>query len=233
MKSSRFHDHTIYSSLTYRQRQLDKFLALGADAFSDNELLELLLFFSKSRKSTKLLVEKLVSKYGSILAILTASPYSLKQVHGVTDNIIQLFKLIHGIFGRALQQELKGKPVIQSWQQLIDYCKVTMSHIATEQLRLLFLDQRNQLIGDEIQQVGTINRTSVYPREVMKRALEVGAASIIMVHNHPSGDPVPSRADIDITLKIQRIGRELEITLHDHVVIGQGQYRSFKTMGIL
>ncbi len=146
---------------------------------------------------------------------------------------MHLFKLMHVLMGRSLQQEIHGKNVLQSWHQVIDYCMTTMSYNELEQLRIIYLDQKNQVLYDEIQQTGTVNHTPIYPREIMKKALEVGAISLVLVHNHPSGDPTPSRADIDLTLKIQRIGEDLGITLHDHIIIGKGKHASFKSMGIM
>ena len=219
--------------LSYRQRLRLKFDVRGAEAFADYELLEMLLFFAHQRRDVKPLVNQLLRKFGSLLGLLTAPSSSLLKIEGIGVSTVHLLKLVHGILGHTLRQELKGKRALQSWIQVLHYCKTTMGHSPNEQLRVIFLDQKNQIITDEVQQVGTINQTAVYPREIMKRALEVGAASIIMVHNHPSGDPTPSKADIDLTLKIQRIGRDLGIILHDHLIIAHDNYRSFKDMGIL
>ncbi|WP_051908855.1 RadC family protein [Candidatus Odyssella acanthamoebae] len=217
----------------HRQRLKDKFNTVGAAAFADYELLELLLFQVIPRSDTKPLAKALIDRFGGLLGVVAAPIPLLKEIKGVGDNVIHALKLQYAVIGRALKQDIHGKCVLQSWQQVIDYCTATMAYDDKEQLRLLYLDQKNQVLCDEIQQTGTVNHTPIYPREVMKRAFEVGASSLIMVHNHPSGDPTPSRADIDLTLKIQRIGNDLGVKLHDHVIIGKGRHSSLKSLGIL
>lgn len=219
--------------LGHRQRLKEKFNAHDGTGLADYELLELLLFLVIPRVDTKPLAKTLLDRFGGLLGVLSAPEPALKEIKGVGDSLVHLFKLIHALLGRTLQQDVKKKNVLQSWQQVIDYCTTTMSFSDKENLRVLYLDQRNQILLDEVQQTGTVNHTPIYPREVMKRGLEVGATALILVHNHPSGDPTPSRADIDLTLKIQRIGNELGICLHDHVVIGKGKHASFKAMGLL
>lgn len=220
-------------NLGNRQRQRDRFLTLGADAFLECELLELLLHYAAPRANVKPVAKSLLERFGGLLAVLAAEPAALRQVKGVGTMTLHLLKLVHALMGRALREEIKGKHAIQSWAQLIDYCTVMMAYEPRENFRIMFLDNKNHLIGDEVQQVGTVNQAAIYPREVIKRALEVGATSIIMVHNHPSGDPVPSRADITLTTKIQSIGKDLGISVHDHLVIGHNKFRSFKSMRIL
>ncbi|WP_010298386.1 RadC family protein [Candidatus Odyssella thessalonicensis] len=217
----------------HRQRLKDRFASAGAAAFADYELLELFLFQIVPRTDTKPLAKALLEKFGCLSAIFGAPDHLLKDVKGVGDSVIHAFKLHHALYSRALQKEIHGKCVLQSWQQVIDYCGFTMSDEMREQLRVLYLDQKNQIICDEIQQTGTVNHTPIYPREVMKRGFEVGASALILVHNHPSGDPTPSRDDIDLTLKIQRIGTDLGIKLHDHIIIGKGKHCSFKALGII
>lgn len=219
--------------LGHRQRLKQKFDAKGESAFHDYELLELLLFSVIPRTDVKPIAKDLLKEFGSLLGVFSATPMALKKVKGVGDAVVHVLKLTHTLIGRSIQQDLLGKTVLQSWQQVIDYCTARMAFSQQEQLRLLFLDQKNQLIVDEVQQIGTVNHTPIYPREVMRRALEVNACALILVHNHPSGDPSPSRADIDLTLKIKEIGDQLGIKLHDHIIIGQGKHNSFKTMGIL
>jgi DNA repair protein RadC len=217
----------------HRKRLKDKFNTLGASGFADYELLELLLFQAVPRIDTKPLAKTLLGRFGNLLAVLAAPPPLLKEIKGVGDNVVHILKLNHALIGRALQQDIHGKSVLQSWQQVLDYCATTMAYDDREQLRILYLDQKNQVLCDEVQQTGTVNHTPIYPREVMKRAFEVGASAIILVHNHPSGDPTPSRADIDMTLKIQRVGADLGVTLHDHVIVGKGRHTSFKSLGII
>lgn len=217
----------------HRQRLKDKFKAIGHVGFADYELLELLLFQAIPRADTKPLAKILMDRFGSLLGVMAASETALKEVKGVGESVVHLLKLVHALLNRGLQHDIQGKNVLQSWQQVIEYCSLTMSYNDKEQLRIIYLDQKNQVLADEIQQTGTVNHTPIYPREVMKRALEVSATALILVHNHPSGDPTPSRVDIDLTMRIQRIGDELGITLHDHVIIGKGKHASFKSMGLL
>ncbi len=217
----------------HRQRLKEKFNLSGEQALHDYELLELLLFCGIPRADVKLIAKNLLAKFGSLLGVFGASPQALKEISGVGDAVIHVIKLVYSLMGRSMQENLQGKMVLQSWHQVIEYCTARMSYNHQEQLRLLFLDQKNQLICDEVQQIGTVNHTPIYPREVMRRALEVNACAIILVHNHPSGDPSPSRADIELTLKIQEIGSQLGIRLHDHIVIGKGKHKSFKSMGLL
>ena len=217
----------------HRQRLKEKFNTKGEQALHDYEMLELLLFCAIPRTDVKPIAKDLLTRYGSLLGVFGASLQTLKEIKGVGDSVIHIIKLVHMLIGRSMQENLQGKTVLQSWHQVIEYCSARMSYHQQEQLRLLFLDQKNQLISDEVQQVGTVNHTPIYPREVMRRAIEVNASALILVHNHPSGDPSPSRADIELTLKIQEIGNQLGIRLHDHIVIGKGKHTSFKAMGLL
>ncbi|WP_052045899.1 RadC family protein [Candidatus Paracaedibacter symbiosus] len=217
----------------HRQRLKAKFDRRGEAAFHDYELLELLLFYAIPRVDVKPIAKDLLTKCGSLLGVFGASAQTLKEVKGAGESVVHILKLVHTLIGRSMQENLQGKTVLQSWHQVIEYCTARMSYNQQEQLRLLFLDQKNQLISDEVQQVGTVNHTPIYPREVMRRALEVNASALILVHNHPSGDPAPSKADIELTLKIQEIGAQLGIKLHDHIVIGKGKHNSFKAMGLL
>jgi DNA repair protein RadC len=217
----------------HRDRLRKRFIDAGGNALGDYELLEMLLFYTFPRGDTKPLAKDLIAQLGSLQAVFGSPLESLKCVKGVGPSTALFLKLIHVILLRIMKDTLMGKVVLQSWQQVVDYCQVAMAYLKEEQLRLLFLDQKNQLILDEIQSEGTINHTAIYPRKVIKRALELGASSLIMVHNHPSGDPTPSREDINITLKIKEAGLVMDIELHDHIIVGQGEYRSFKRMGFL
>lgn len=217
----------------HRQRSKEKFNTRGESGFADYELLELLLFQVIPRTDTKPLAKQLLQEFGGLLGVFSAPEFSLRKTKGVGTSVVHLFKLIHALMGRSLQQDIQGKNALQSWGQVINYCMTTMSFNEAEQLRIIYLDQKNQVLSDEVQQTGTVNHTPIYPREIMKKAFEVGATSLILVHNHPSGDPTPSKADIDLTLKIKRIGEDLGIILHDHIIIGKGKHTSLKTMGII
>lgn len=221
--------------LPYHQQSLkDKFNTAGADALTDKELLEIFLFSVLSREDSKPLAKALLEKLGSFVAIMGAPDSLLKDVKGVEEEVVLAFKLHQAVLGRLLEKDIQGKSVVQSWQHIIDYCFIRMAHQDKEQLRVLYLDPQNQLLRDEVQHIGTVDHTPIYPRELLKRALEVGASAFILVHNHPSGDPTPSRSDIELTLKIQKLGEELGIKLHDHVIIGKRRcHCSLKSLGII
>ena len=217
----------------HRQRLRERFLKGGADALADYELLELLLFSALPRRDVKPLAKRLIAEFGSFAELIAAEPARLRRVPGVGDSVLAALKIVEAASHRALRDQVLGRPVISSWQALLDYCKVSMQHIKSEQLRILFLDRKNVLIADEIQQTGTVDHTPVYPREVVRRALDLGASSLILVHNHPSGDPTPSRQDIATTERVVEAGKPLGITVHDHVVIGRNGHVSFKALGYL
>jgi len=217
----------------HRQRLRDRFLKAGADALADYELLELLLFSALPRRDVKPLAKALLIEFGSFAELIAAEPARLRQTPGVGDSVVAALKVVEAASHRALRDRVIGRPAISSWQALLDYCKVSMQHIKSEQFRILFLDRKNILIADEIQQSGTIDHTPVYPREVVRRALDLGASSLILVHNHPSGDPTPSQQDIATTERVVEAGKPLGITVHDHVVIGRNGHASFKALGYL
>ena len=212
-----------------RRRLLDK----GAGTLADYEILEALLFGAKPRGDTKPLAKALVKRFGSLAAALSASPAELAAVPDMGDASIAALKLVPEAARRLALEEASERPVIASWDKLIAYCRIAMGHERVEQFRLLFLDKKNRLIADELQQRGTVDHTPVYPREVVKRALELGASALILVHNHPSGDPTPSKADIQMTREVQDAAEKLGIAVHDHVVIGRGGHNSFKSLGLL
>jgi DNA repair protein RadC len=216
----------------HRQRLRERFLAGAAGALPDYELLELLLFFSIPRRDVKPLAKQLLERFGSLGGVLAAAPELLAEFDLDHHSIVH-FRALREAAGRLAREEVADRPVIGSWQKLLDYCRTTMAHNKTEQFRLLFLDRKNTLIADEIQQEGTVDHTPVYPREVVKRALQLGASSLIMVHNHPSGDPTPSQADIEMTEEVKAAAEALGIALHDHVVIGRKGHTSFKSAGLL
>ncbi len=210
-----------------------RFLAGGPDALADYELLELLLFQAKPRGDVKPLAKRLIKHFGSFASVLSAPETRLSEVNGVGEATVAAIKVAEAAALRMSQGQLLNRPVMSSWQALLDYCQAAMSHKETEQFRILFLDRKNTLIADEIQQSGTIDHAPVYPREVIKRALELGASAVILVHNHPSGDPSPSGSDISITEEVVAAGKTLGITVHDHLIIGKGSHASLKSMGLL
>jgi len=212
-----------------RQRLLDK----GGAALADYEILEFLLFGAKPRSDTKPLAKALMARFGSLAAVLAAEPSELAEVPGLGDASIAALKIVPEAARRLAREQVMGQPVLSSWAKLLDYCRISLAHEKVERFHLLFLDRQNRLIADETQQRGTIDHTPVYPREVVRRALELGASALILVHNHPSGDPTPSQADIEMTREIVAAGEKLGISVHDHVVIGKSGETSFKTAGLL
>jgi DNA repair protein RadC len=219
--------------LGHRERLRRRVLDRGTGSLADYELLEYLLFGVRRQGDTKPIAKALISRFGSVAGVLAAPATELATVKGVSDATIALIAVTAEAARRAVREEIADGPVLSSWTRLIDYLRVAMGHNRTEEFRLLFLDSKNRLIADEVQGTGTVNRTAVYPREVVKRALEHGATAIIMVHNHPSGDPTPSRADVEMTEEVRDAGALLGITLHDHVVISKSGHESFKSMGLL
>ena len=216
----------------HRKRLRQRFLSGGADALPDYELLELLLTLAIPQKDVKPLAKVLLARFGGFAGVLTASPEALQDVDGIKVAATAL-KVVQAAAQRLARQEVIDRPILASWEKLLDYCHITMAHRDVEQFHLLFLDRKNVLIADEAQQKGTVDHTPVYPREVIKRALELNATAIIMVHNHPSGDPTPSRPDIEMTKLVRDAARAVGITLHDHLVIGKKGHVSFKSMGLL
>lgn len=219
--------------LGHRDRLRRRVLDRGADSLADYELLEFLLFGVRRQGDTKPVAKALIERFGSVAGVLAAPAAELSNVKGVSEATIALIAVTAGLARRAAREEIADGPVLSSWTSLIDYLRVAMGHGRTEEFRVLFLDSKNRLIADEVQGKGTVNRTAVYPREVVKRALEHGATAIIMVHNHPSGDPTPSRADVEMTEEVRDAGELLGIALHDHVVISKSGHESFKSMGLL
>lgn len=217
----------------HRERLRDRFRDAGADALSDYELLEMVLFRALPRRDVKPLAKALITKFGSFAETVHAPETLLKEVSGLGDSAIIEIKLIAATASRVAKGQVKQKTVLSSWSTVIDYCRASMAFADKEQFRILFLDKRNQLIADELQQVGTIDHTPVYPREVVKRALELSATAIILVHNHPSGDPTPSTADIQMTKSIMSISSPLGISVHDHIIVGKNGHASLKGMRLM
>lgn len=217
----------------HRKRLRDRFTSGGADALPDYELLELVLFRAIPRRDVKPLAHALLDQFGTYNAVLSATPGSLREVSGVGEAVICELKIIEAAAHRLARSRVINRQVISSWNALMDYCHTTMAHRDTEQFRVFYLDTKNTLLADEAQAQGTVNHVPVYPREVVKRALELNATALILVHNHPSGDPTPSSDDIEMTKQIRDAAEALSITLHDHVVIGKSCEVSFRTQGYL
>lgn len=222
------------SSAGHRDRLRDRLLKGGGQALADYEIVEMLLFAAHPRGDTKLLAKDLLARFGSLGALFKATPDQIKSIAGSGKASAAAIKIAQAAMEHTTQKQVTNKaPVLTSWDLVLDYCRVHLAHETVENFHLLFLNRKNQIISEERQQRGTVDHTPVYPREVVKRALELGASALIMVHNHPSGDPTPSRADIEMTRKIAEIGGQLGITLHDHVVIGALGHYSFRSQGLL
>ncbi|HQF31841.1 MAG TPA: DNA repair protein RadC [Hyphomicrobiales bacterium] len=217
----------------HRERLRQRFRAAGADALADYELLELVLFRVLPRRDVKPLAKKLIERFGSFAEVITASPNLLREVPGVGESVGIDLAIVFAAAQRIARGELRKRPVLSSWSSVIDYCRTTMAFAEKEQFRVLFLDKKNTVIADEVQQSGTVDHTPVYPREIVKRALELSATALILVHNHPSGDPTPSRADIQMTRSIVEIAAPLGITVHDHIVVGKEGHASFRGLKLL
>jgi DNA repair protein RadC len=224
-KAPHYHGH--------RGRLRDRFRSAGADALADYEMLELVLFSAKPRGDVKPLAKELIEKFGSFAEVMHAPEARLAEVDGVGDEIITEIKLIAASASRIARGELKQRPLLSSGSEVIDYCRTAMAFADKEQFRILFLDKKNQLIADEVQQTGTVDHTPVYPREVVKRALELSATAIILVHNHPSGDPSPSQADVQMTKQIVDIAKPLGIAIHDHIIVGKNGHATLKGLKLI
>jgi DNA repair protein RadC len=217
----------------HRKRLRTRFMEGGAVAMPDYELLELVLFRAIPRQDVKPLARQLLDTFGDFNRVISAAPARLQMVKGVGEAVIQELKIVEAAAQRMMRARVINRPVLSSWDALLDYCHTTMAHRETEQFRILFLDRKNVLIADEEQAKGTVDHVPVYPREVVKRALELNASALILVHNHPSGDPTPSEADITMTCQVQDACQALGLTLHDHLIIGKSRELSFKSQGYL
>ncbi len=205
----------------------------GAQALPDYELLELVLFRAIPRQDVKPLADLLIGEFGDFNRVLTAPAERLRAIKGVGDAVITELKIIEASAHRMARSRVIDRHVISSWDAVLDYCHTVMAHRETEQFRVLYLDRKNTLIADEEQAKGTVDHVPVYPREVAKRALELNASALILVHNHPSGDPTPSESDITMTAQIAAAADALGLTLHDHLIIGKSRELSFKTEGLI
>ncbi|WP_390911718.1 DNA repair protein RadC [Pseudosulfitobacter sp. SM2401] len=217
----------------HRSRLRSRFMDGGANALPDYELLELVLFRAIPRRDVKPLAHTLMDTFGDFNRVITAPIARLKSIKGVGDAVVTELKIVEAAAHRMMRAKVMHKPVLTSWDALVDYCHTTMAHRETEQFRVLYLDRKNTLIADEEQAKGTVDHVPVYPREVAKRALELNASAIILVHNHPSGDPTPSQQDIDMTTQILAACQALNLTLHDHLIIGKSCELSFRADGYL
>ncbi|MFH1157385.1 MAG: DNA repair protein RadC [Pseudomonadota bacterium] len=217
----------------HRDRLRQRFLKSGADGFQDYELLEMFLFAAVPRRDVKPLAKQLLKEFGGLSGVMGASLADLKKVNGLSENSAVVLKTVHALTRRMLRNDIEKKPMLSSWQKLIDYCHVSMAHEKREHFRVLFLNRKNQLMADEVQQMGTVDHTPVYPREIVRRALELGATAMILVHNHPSGDPNPSDSDIAMTEEVIKAAAALDILVHDHLIISQNGHISFKSLGLL
>jgi DNA repair protein RadC len=217
----------------HRARLRERFMTGGAQAMPDYEMLELILFRAIPRQDVKPLARRLLDKFGDFNRVISAPPARLREMHGVGDAVIVELKIVEAAAQRLARSKVINRQVLSSWEALIDYCHTAMAHRDTEQFRVLYLDRKNVVVADEAQAQGTVDHVPVYPREVIKRALELNASALILVHNHPSGDPTPSDADITMTNQINDGAQALGLVLHDHLIIGKNRELSFRAAGYL
>ena len=217
----------------HRARMRQRLLTAGPDAVLDHELLEMVLFLALPRRDTKPIARALLARFGSFAAAISAPVAELRRVEGLGEAGSAALKTIQAAALRLARAELGERPVLSNWSRLIDYLTASMARDRTEQFRVLFLDSKNRLIADEAQARGTVNHTPVYPREVVRRALELHATALILVHNHPSGDPTPSRDDVEMTRLVRDAATALSVVLHDHVIVGNGAWTSLRREGLL
>lgn len=217
----------------HRQRLRDRFKTVGADGLADYELLEIILFRSIPRRDIKPLSKQLISRFGSFAEVISAAPQRLAEVEGLGEGAIGDLKLIEAASQRLLKGKVEKRLTLGSFRELIDYCRAAMAYAEREEFRILFLNKRNALIADEVQGKGTIDHTPVYIREVIRRALELAASAIILVHNHPSGDCTPSTADVRMTLEIIAAAKPMGIVIHDHLIVGRDGHSSLKALNLI
>ena len=215
------------------RREEKRFFNSDGEATTDNELLELLLLFGLPGRDVRLLATRLINCFGNFSEVIGAEPNLIREVSGDDPTVVTILKIVEAATRRALRGRVIDRPMLESWDALLDYCRASMRHNREEQFRIIFVNHKNILIADEVLQTGTVDHTAIYPREVVRRALDLGASGIIMVHNHPSGDPTPSKADREITNQVVDAARPLGITVHDHLVIAKNGYKSFKSLGLL
>ena len=221
------------SAEEHRARLRSRLLTAGPDAIADHELLEMALFLAIPRRDTKPIAYRLIARFGSFANAIAAPSREIMEVDGMGGASAAALKIVHAAALRLARAEVLDRPVLSNWDALMDYLNAVMARERVEQFRILFLDSRNRLLADEAQARGTVNHTPVYPREVVKRALELNATAIILVHNHPSGDPTPSQDDIVMTRHIAEAAETVSVTLHDHVIVGNGRWASFRQQGLI
>ena len=217
----------------HRARMRQRLLTAGPDSLADHEMLEMVLFLALPRRDTKPIARALLDRFGSFAGAISAPLPELRRVEGMGEAGSAALKTIQAAALRLARAEVREQPVLDNWDRLIDYLTAAMARDRTEQFRVLFLDSKNRMIADEAQARGTVNHTPVYPREVVRRALELHATALILVHNHPSGDPTPSREDVEMTRLVRTAASTLSVTLHDHVIVGNGRWTSFRREGLL
>lgn len=219
--------------LGHRERLRERLLGKGGDSLADYEVVEFLLFGARPRGDVKPLAKDLMRRFGSFARVMAADPQKLAQVPGMGATSIAAIKVAQEAATRMAREQAMEHTIISSWEKVLAYCRIAMAELPVEQFRILFLDRKNRLIADEAQARGTVDHTPVYTREVVHRALELGATAIILVHNHPSGDPAPSKSDVQMTREIAEAAKRLNIQIHDHVIITRSGHASFKTLGLL
>jgi len=217
----------------HRARMRARLLSAGAEALADHEMLEMVLFLALPRRDTKPVARALLGRFGSFGGVIAAPVNDLRGIEGLGEAGTAALKLVQGAALRLMRAEVMERPVLSNWDRLLDYLSAALARERVEQFRVLFLDARNRLLADEAQSRGTVNHTPVYPREVVKRALELHATALILVHNHPSGDPTPSHEDVAMTEEVKAAASVLSVTLHDHIIIGNGCWLSFRQQGLL
>src|SRR5918911_2055961 len=217
----------------HRDRLRARFADAGGDGLPDYELLELVLFRSNPRRDVKPIAKEILKRFGTFAEALAAPPQRLMEIEGVGESVVTDLKIVEAAARRMTKGAVAKRPVLSSWSAVLDYCRAAMAFAEKEQFRLLFLDKRNALIADELQQSGTVDHTPVYPREVVKRALELSASALILVHNHPSGDPAPSAADVRMTRDIVEMAKPLGIAVHDHIIVGRDGHASLKGLRLI
>jgi DNA repair protein RadC len=226
-KSSKEHYHG------HRKRLKERFIKAGGDSLADYELLEMVLFLAKPRGDVRPLAKQLMNHYKNFADVIAADTNELTNFAGLGESSIVALKTVAESAIRLTRERIMDQPVLASWRLVLDYCRARLSHKKTEELRVLYLDRKNKLMTDELHQQGTVDHTQIYPREVIKRALDLHASSLILVHNHPSGDPAPSSADIAMTKELVTIAESMGLSIHDHLIIGKAGHTSFKSLGLL
>jgi DNA repair protein RadC len=217
----------------HRSRLRGRLLEKGGDALLDHELVEYLLALAIPRRDTKPLAKQLIAHYGSFAALLSADAVNIARQPGMGETSTAALKIVQAAALRMLSEPVREMPVLASWQALLDYLRADMAHLTTERVRVLYLNSKNQLVRDEIAGEGSIDQAPIYVREVIRRAIDLGAAAIILVHNHPSGDSAPSRQDITLTREIMEAGKRLGIVVHDHIIVGKDGFSSMRSAGLL